>query len=181
MIYVKQAPVGQFQGRNDEKGEKGQAHKCVKTAVYAEGDNRPKCVKLPLVTSFYEKERQEVIAEVRKKVYDLAKGYDEVIRHHAGCAYCEHRCQYYQRISGYIEEKVACDRVLEKWAARRYAPKSLAAFLDSELMKQLLLQNVFEKVCVLGYILAKQSDLNDGQRQKILAGYLGYKSRPQNR
>ena len=150
-------------------------------AVYAEGDNRPKCVKLPLVTSFYEKERQEVIAEVRKKVYDLAKGYDEVIRHHAGCAYCEHRCQYYQRISGYIEEKVACDRVLEKWAARRYAPKSLAAFLDSELMKQLLLQNVFEKVCVLGYILAKQSDLNDGQRQKILAGYLGYKSRPQNR
>ncbi len=143
-------------------------------AVYAEGDNRPKCVKLPLVKSYYEKERREVIAEVKKKVYDIASGYDEVINHHAGCTFCEHRCKYYEKISSYIDREVAVDKVLEKWAVKKYAPKSLVAFLNSALMKNLSPQNDFERRCVLGYILAQRNDLNDGQRQKIIADYLGY-------
>ena len=40
-------------------------------AVYAEGDNRPKCVKMPYVENYYHYDRQEVIKEVRKKVYDI--------------------------------------------------------------------------------------------------------------
>lgn len=144
-------------------------------AVYAEGDNRPKCVKLPLVTSYYEKSRSEVIAEVRKKLYDIANGYDEVVRHHAGCSYCEHRCRYYEKVSQYIDSAVAADKVLERWAAKNYAPRSLDAFLNSELMKKLQIQNDFERLCVLGYILAQKEDLNDGQRQKYLSDYLGYK------
>lgn len=143
-------------------------------AVYAEGDNRPKCVKLPLVKSFYEKNRAEVISEVRKKVYDIASGYDEIINHHAGCSYCEHRCKYYDKVSSYISEKIATDKVLEKWAAKRFSPKSLAAFLNSELIKNANLQNDFERRCVLGYILAQKHDLNDGQRQKYIADYLRY-------
>lgn len=143
-------------------------------AVYAEGDNRPKCVKLPLVTSFYEKERREVISEVKRKVYDIASGYDEVINHHAGCSYCEMRCKYYEKILSYIDSNVAVDKVLDKWASRKFAPKSLVTFLDSELMKKLSYANDHEKRCVLGYILAQKTDLNDGQRQKIISDYLGY-------
>ena len=143
-------------------------------AVYAEGDNRPKCVKLPLVRSYYEKSRQEVISEVRKRVYDIASGYDEIVSHHAGCAYCEHRCRYFEEVSTFIDEKVAAEKVLEKWALRAYAPRSLAAFLNSDLMKQLPLRNDFARRCVLGYLLAKRNDLNNGQRQKILADYLEY-------
>ena len=143
-------------------------------AVYAEGDNRPKCVKLPLVTSFYEKERREVISEVKRKVYDIASGYDEVINHHAGCSYCEMRCKYFEKISSYIDSNVAVDKVLDKWTSRKFAPKSLVAFLDSELMKKLSYANDYEKRCVLGYILAQKTDLNDGQRQKIISDYLGY-------
>lgn len=144
-------------------------------AVYAEGDNRPKCVKLPLVTSYYEKSRSEVIAEVRKKLYDIANGYDVVVRHHASCSYCEHRCRYYETVSQYIDTAVAADKVLERWAAKNYAPRSFDAFLNSELMKKLPIQNDFERLCVLGYILAQKEDLNDGQRQKHLSDYLGYK------
>ncbi len=143
-------------------------------AIYAEGDNRPKCVKLPLVKSYYEKNRQEVISEVKKKVYDIASGYDEIINHHAGCAYCEHRCKYFDSVSSYIDEKVATDKVLEKWKIKKYEPKSFVAFLNSELIKKAGFQNDFESRCALGYILSKNSDLNDGQRQKHLADYLRY-------
>jgi hypothetical protein len=147
-------------------------------AVYAEGDNRPKCVKLPLVKSFYEKNRQEVIHEVRRKVQDIASGYDEVINHHAGCSYCEHRCKYYKKVDAYLQEKISFDKVLEKLEARNFAPKTLVAFLNSEIMKPLQMQNDFERRCVLGCILAKKNGLNDGQRQKILADYLGYIANP---
>ena len=143
-------------------------------AVYAEGDNRPKCVKLPLVKSYYEKNRYEVISEVKKKVYDIASGYDEIFKHHTGCAYCEHRCKYFDKVSSYIDEKVATDKVLEKWAAKKYSPRSFLAFLNSDLIKNANLKNDFERRCALGYILAQKTDLNDGQRQKFLAEYLRY-------
>lgn len=146
-------------------------------AVYAEGDNRPKCVKLPLVESYYEKSRSEVIAEVKKKVYDIASGYDEIIRHHAGCSYCEHRCKHYTRISEYIDTRIAVNKVLEKWQINKFSPAVLDAFLNSELMKNADIRGDFESICVLGYILNQKIDLNDGQRQKFLADYLRYKNK----
>ncbi len=143
-------------------------------AVYAEGDNRPKCIKLPLVKSYYEKNRGEVITEVRKKVYDIASGYDEIVNHHAGCSYCEHRCKYYNKVTSFIDEKVATDKVLEKWAVKDYNPGSIVTFLNSELIKKAELNNDFEKRCAIGYILSQKKDLNDGQRQKVIAEYLRY-------
>lgn len=144
-------------------------------AVYAEGDNRPKCVKLPLVKSYYEKNRSEVITEVKKKVYDIASGYDEIIYNHAGCSYCEHRCKYYKKNSEYINDNVATNKVLEKWAIKNFSPKSFDTFLNSELMKKADIHGDFERLCVLGYILAQKEDLSDGQRQKYLSNYLRYK------
>lgn len=143
-------------------------------AIYAEGDNRPKCIKLPLIKSYYVKDRNEVVSEVRKKMFDIASGYDEIINHHAGCSYCEQRCKYFDEVSDYIDEKVATDKVLEKWAVKKYAPSSLLAFFNSNLIKTANFQNNFEQLCVLGYILAQKNDLNDGQRQKIIADYLRY-------
>lgn len=144
-------------------------------AVYAEGDNRPKCVKMPLMKPYYEKSRSEVIAEVNKKIYKLSGSYDEVIRHHAGCSYCEHRCKYYKEVSEYINSEVQTNKVLAKWGAENFVPEVLDAFLNSELMKNLNIQNDFERNCVLGYILAQKKDLNDGQQQKYLSEYLRYK------
>lgn len=143
-------------------------------AIYAEGDNRPKCVKLPLIQSYYEKSRDEVITEVKKKVYDIASGYDEMVSHHAGCSYCENRCKYYKDVCAYIDVNVATDKVLEKWTVKKYVPRSFVAFLNSELMKNLDAQSIFKQICILGYILNQKEDLNDGQRQKCLSEYLRY-------
>lgn len=143
-------------------------------AVYAEGDNKPKCVKLPLVTAYYEKERSEVIHEVQQRVQDMAKGYDEVINHQCACSYCEHQCRYFTAIKSHIDSSVAVERVLEKWAGRQFSPSSLTAFLNSELIRPLSLNNSFANMCCLGYLLEHKKDFNSGQRQKILADYLKY-------
>ena len=143
-------------------------------AVYSEGDNKPKCVKLPLVQAFYEKERAEVLREVQQKVQNIARGYDEVIRHHEGCSYCEERCRHYERVKEYIDQKVAVSKVLEKWEARGYVPSALDAFLRSALMQGLQKGNEFTDRCCIGYVLQQKKDLNDGQCQKILANYLRY-------
>ena len=143
-------------------------------AVYAEGDNKPKCVKLPLITSYYEKERQEIIYEIQKKVQDIASGYDEIIQHHSACSYCERRCKYYETVKKYIDLRIAVDKVLEKWEMRKYVPSAIVAFLKSNLMKEIYTENDFINRCCIGYILQQKKDLNDGQRQKILADYLRY-------
>lgn len=143
-------------------------------AVYAEGDNKPKCVKLPLVTSYYEKDRGEVIREVQKKVQNIAKGYDEIISHHMGCTYCEKRCSYYERVREYIDRKVNEEKVLAIWESKKYAPPALAAFLQSGLMKNMNRENDFVNRCIIGYLLNQQENLNDGQRQQIIADYLKY-------
>lgn len=166
--------IGRAMNMNPEQIEYLSSLRRGYAAVYAEGDNRPKCVKLPLVKSFYEKNRSEVIQEVKKKVYDIASGYDETVCYHAGCSYCEHRCKYYEKISSYIDVHINTKKVLEKWSVMKFAPKSFVSFLNCDLMKNLNMRSEFEKLCVLGYILAQKSDLNDGQRQKYLADYLRY-------
>lgn len=166
--------IGKAMNMNQEQIEYLSSLRRGYAAVYAEGDSRPKCVKLPLIKPYYVKERGEVIAEVKKKVYDIASGYDKITNHHAGCSYCEHRCKYFDKVSVYIDEKVATEKVLEKWSVKKYEPKSFLAFLNSDLIKAANFKNEFERRCVIGYILAQKNDLNDGQRQKYLAEYLRY-------
>lgn len=143
-------------------------------AVYAEGDSKPKCVKLPLVESFYDKNRSEVISEVRKKVYSIAEDYDKITEHHAGCLFCEHKCRYYDKVKAYIDSKLNIGKTLEKLSAVNYRVRTLKALLNSDVMKGLDTDNMFEAICCIGYILDNNHDLNDGQRQKIIADYLRY-------
>lgn len=143
-------------------------------AVYAEGDSKPKCVKLPLVSAHYDKDRSEVLREARSRVQDLAEGYDQTVRRHAGCSFCERRCRYGTAVETYLEERVDIQKVLDKWAARQYSPAILDAFLRSELMSGLDMGDAFAGRCVIGSVLDQRADLNEGRRQAILAGFLRY-------
>src|SRR5699024_1140958 len=97
----------------------------------------------------------------------IARDYDQVINHHAGCSYCEHRCQYFDKVSAFLKESVNEPLVLQKWKEKGYRPASLCAFLHSDLVGRMKPENDFEKRCILGALLQKQRDLNDGQRQQI--------------
>lgn len=146
-------------------------------AVYAEGDNKPKCVKLPLVAAYYDKSRDEVITEARRNVQNIAEGYDQIVYYHAGCAYCEHRCRYYEKVKEFINNKIAIKKVMEKWHAVGYRASSLNVFLNSKMLYGLNIQNVFQRICVLGFMLNRNRVLNDGQRQKYIADYLDFNNK----
>lgn len=143
-------------------------------AIYAEGDNRPKCIKLPLVQAYYEKSRDDVIREVKKKVDDMANAYDTIIDYHAGCSYCEEKCKYYHITQQYLMKNVAIDKVLQKWKERKYAPTGVTKFLNSELMSAIHFVNENQRRCAVGIILASSLDLNRGQQQEVIADYLRY-------
>jgi DNA helicase HerA-like ATPase len=143
-------------------------------AVYAEGDNRPKLVKMPLVEYWYANKRTEVVAESRGRAGSLLPAKQEIQRHHAACVYCEHNYDFYSRASPYIQNKVDCGKVLAKWNVSGYAPKAIQAFLNADLMRELGNLSLHQQLCVIGIVLEKNKALSVGKRKKVVADYLEY-------
>lgn len=142
-------------------------------AVYSEGDNRPKCVKFPLVESYYDKDRRSIMREVAQKVAAFAGDYAAPPHHHIGCTYCEHPCQYFDRFQRYLQEhRVNCTMVCETWAKHKYASSALHSFLNASYMQQASIQMLDEHLCLFGLILENASELEPGQRQQVLADYI---------
>lgn len=143
-------------------------------AVYAEGDSRPKLVKMPLVEYWHAKSRQEVIAESRFKNASMLSAAQSTANHHAACTYCEHSCDFHARAAPYIHSKVDCGKVLAKWNASGYTPKALQAFLNADLMCGLGDLSRYQRICVIGILLEEDRALSGGRRKKIVADYLEY-------
>lgn len=142
-------------------------------AVYAEGDNRPRCVKFPLVESFYDYDRSHVLTEVKRKVHGFAEGYEEKIQRHIGCTYCEHRCRYYQETKNYLDKvRINGRKVAEKWKLHKYSPQAMDAFLKAPFMAEIDTSNIFQRLCIFGTILEYADELDAGAQQEVLAGYL---------
>ena len=167
--------IGQAMNMTPEQIEHLSSLKRGYAAVYAEGDNRPKCVKLPLVEYNYKKTREAVIEESKASVNNIIKDYDKVIQHHVGCLYCEHRCKYYDEIYKHFYRHIDVQKVVKKLESTKCSPIALDNLLNSKMMQDVKLDNDFKRICALGYILNKKTDLNDGQRQKYLSNYLKYK------
>ncbi len=145
-------------------------------AVYAEGDSRPKCVKLPLVEAYYNYDRAEVIREVRKQVWDLTEESGQYEAFHMGCTFCQKRCAYKEEALQILEKKrLVASKVAAKWRSAQYRPEALYGFVSCGLMKEVLKDNIFLELCVLGQILEAAKELKDGHKQKVLADYLEYK------
>lgn len=143
-------------------------------AVYAEGDNRPKYVKIPLLKSDYKMERREVLTEVKQKVKDMAAGYDEIIKHHGACAFCEHRCEYFKKVSEFVDSRLNRSNMAEKMRIMGFAPRAIDTFFYHENIKDYSFENDFERRCMLGYVLDGLKGLSDSQSKQIFIDYLKY-------
>ena len=143
-------------------------------AVYAEGDNKPKCVKFPLIENYYNNERSKVIDESRKNIKTLAEYYTNVVHIHAACSYCEEQCIHLAKIKNHLEKNIDIEKVLSKLKSWKFQPDIIDLFVESKLLSGLDVTNIFVACCIIGYVL-DYDDLNDGERQKIIANYLKYK------
>lgn len=140
-------------------------------AVYSEGDNRPKCVKFPLIDIQFRKSRAEVIQEVRKKTDQLLKNSDNLINKHIGCRYCDMRCNFGEEVLNGLTKMVDIEKVLKIWIVNHFNTKGIQYFIDSPKWGVWTGCNT-KKRCVVGYILESALTITDGERQKYFVDYL---------
>lgn len=152
-------------------------------AIYAEGDNRPKCVKMPLVTDSHTLTRAEVIAEVRAGQRISSISDEAFSRRHQGCAFCERRCSFGDDVVSSIEVgKVKVRQILDRWRKARYAPATADRILSSAYGRGILSdEGVFAEICYLGNLLERDPRLSAGDREVVIAKYLKHRKETEER
>lgn len=145
-------------------------------AVYAEGDNRPKCVKMPLVETYYNKSRGEAVREMQNKVYRLTHRFSRFNKHHRGCSFCEKKCLFWEHISNNITEKIPGKHVIaQQWKELNYVSEELRAVVQIAYKKGVLdeeRRGIAQEVCLIGCLLETDHSLREGDKELILAKYL---------
>lgn len=139
-------------------------------AVYAEGDNRPKMVYVPLFSQQHSFSRQKAIEKFQQSL-DKSIGH-YVLRHdhHLACTYCEEPCQWRAT-------------VLEKLRDKNYVIHILTLLNDSDfsiervntvvldVLKSCPEQSFFVQICILGHLLAF-STLPANKQSNIISNYI---------
>lgn len=122
-------------------------------AVYAEGDNKPKLVKMPLMEDANDTySRQELINKVQKHVTEMDYVHKE--NYHEGCLFCETPCNYHTEIKDIVQDIPVDDylKLLEKEGVNR---KNINEMITAMLSKRNLYLNKSKKICFLGEVVSK--------------------------
>ena len=143
-------------------------------AVYAEGDNRPKLVKMPLVRDKSHLTRREAIAAVRANLAgqpagDAGAAPENV---HFGCAWCEEtECTLRHKIEEYYKTGGG-DEIVRAWLKEGFRARGLAVpcIAIARRAGAPALTRA-EKICMGGLIL-RQLKLTDVQRHTAMTEFV---------
>lgn len=141
-------------------------------AVYAEGDNRPKLVHIPLVKSIGTLKRQDVIDTIRKNVESNIGDYAVSYDFHMGCTYCEEQCVWKDSVCKMIS---GCNTkrkdALKKWLMESNYDISHLAGSITAIAKPMVPTSRFQKICILGFFL-EETNLSESGRTKAMSKYV---------
>ena len=142
-------------------------------AVYAEGDNRPKCVKLPLVVDKYSLSREQVIRPIKEKVdRDLIDDFKQI---HCGCAYCEEKCNYGTQIRSKLSRINNLQSYIDNLQKYKYAPQIVDQIINMFDNKIIEFSTVCSRICLAGFLL-EHCNIEKGWKRKIISNYIYYLS-----
>lgn len=144
-------------------------------AVYAEGDSRPKLVKMPLVTDKYHYDRKAVLNSIRNNLQQLNGSYDVKYNHHEGCAFCDNRCQYKKKIDSFHERfnrDMVVNKILPILNKYKYSSKAIKAMVTSIVGGDSIL-TVPEEICIIGQVF-NFIDLAESRKMQLLVDYMKY-------
>lgn len=143
-------------------------------AVYAEGDNSPKYVKLPYVQddpSLKEMTRTEVISDVQRRITNRIAQSNFQCKH-CGCTYCElqYRCKYYDEICQILKKNLLYKEIISvfKSAKVHYDPSKMIQIFSTIQLRDYKF-NVWQKNCLMGQVLEMCTDLHNGTRKFLLS------------
>jgi len=147
-------------------------------AVYAEGDNRPKCVKMPLLKPEYSFSRSQVLFETREKLRSLVGSYESKFCHTMACTYCTERCAYRKSalekmnmLSEYTNDAgMTGIQISSVWfRKKKYTASGVDEFFKTLERWGITFASSAERLCFLGAYLAVDYSLTDSLRQQIIA------------
>lgn len=142
-------------------------------AVYSEGDNRPKCVKFPLVKSYYDYTRSQVIESVRKKLETIS-GYT-VINDDYPPVYMNKRAYSLKNEvrSALAEEKLSEKKLLIKWEKTGFDPKMIDGLIEHCRFEN---KDIFYYICLVAVILESRNgetpNLSESIKMSIISKWL---------
>lgn len=144
-------------------------------AMYAEGDEHPKCVKLPLVTSSYNYDRASVIVSSRKQAENISVGYDSNISHHAGCYFCEKRCaDYYKNVLNHTLGKINYRELINDLEKDDFSKLDVYN-ISVNICKKLGVPISFStQICFVGQLMSLNENYSESKRYQYVADYIRY-------
>lgn len=165
--------VGKSMNMTDEQIEYLSSLKRGYAAIYAEGDNRPKLVRMPLVTNRYEQPRRDVLESIREKLKSCIGNYGGKYNISSACTLCINKCERYSILKNLENSGLIKQEDFKRYAStlkvNNYSIISMnTLFSFFEKKYNLQIDNDL-KVCLLGYTL-NHSELSKAvRREKLVA------------
>ena len=171
--------IGFSMNMNDEQIEYLSSLRRGCAAIYAEGDNKPKLVMLPLKedSKNADTSRESLLEKIRLNIAVEMPNYSEKYDNHKGCLFCRKRCCYYYDINEVFKKQLyKLDNL------KTYIPEDNYSNTMSIKIMSILIKNFFEnidnfddsnKVCILGYVL-KYMQYDETIQYMMIKNYMLY-------
>lgn len=133
-------------------------------AVYSEGDNRPKLVKMPLVQTVEGDGRQSMVAMLRRRAEEkLSEYYREDKKKHTACLYCENRNCPNSNLMQLIEEFD-----IEDYRGVQVSTADITALVHRfEKNFRLPELNEVQSICLMGFLL-QRTEVEEEKQAEII-------------
>lgn len=139
-----------------------------RAAVYAEGDNMPKLVKIDFIQEIQEKlTRKQVLEIVRRRLAEKLTDYDVRYEIHKGCMMCERRCDYYNEIVT-LRKMMPISTVIKQMEERGINVRMLYSYVQHLEQQAGRSLEVFEAICAAGDLLTQMSLSEEIQAEHIV-------------
>lgn len=148
-------------------------------AIYAEGDNKPKLVMLPLKEDSKDADtsRDRLLEKIRANIASRMPNYSDKYDIHKGCLFCRNRCTYYDYV-----DSVFKDQLYKLDNLKTYIPDANFENDISIKIMNIVIKNFFSsnkdlndsnKICILGYVL-KYMQYSESVQYMMIKNYILY-------
>lgn len=121
-------------------------------SVYAEGDSKPKLVRMPLIKDGFSMSREEVLQRVRENLYISQGEYEKKYDYHKGCMMCGQPCRYYEKIKTLLDQ-LPFKQYVKMVKEKGITIAELQKFINSLDKREEDKLSVFGKLCAVGFFL----------------------------
>jgi hypothetical protein len=145
-------------------------------AIYAEGDTRPKMVKMPLVRNKSTFERAHVIDAVKNNLNNTIGAYNVRYNHNYACSLCETRCEHRSTIDDWLRSGRLSASLVKAYAETldkyEFDPGYISScFNDLNVNRGLGKLALDQELCFIGELL-RHSKMQESYKMQAIISYM---------